>query len=135
MKMKKIKQEKQETKKEIKLRYLNDTALQIEILKWLAIFTTLAVYDMNPISKICLGIIFLTDLGATKYTFDDLALKIIMLTLILAAFIADMTIMNASFITELLVVLVIIGVAGYKYVQYYLDYKVTSKERGDFNER
>lgn len=131
----KKKQEKQETKKERKMRYLNDTALQIEILKWLAIFTTLAVYDMNPISKICLGIIFLTDLGATKYTFDDLALKILMLTLILAAFIADMTMMNASFITELLVVLVIIGVAGYKYVQYYLDYKVTSKERGDFNER
>ena len=134
MKMKK-KQEKQETKKERKMRYLNDTALQIEILKWLAIFTTLAVYDMNPISKICLGIIFLTDLGATKYTFDDLALKILMVTLILSAFIADMTIMNTSVITELLVVLIIIGVAGYKYIQYYNDYKITSKERGDLDEK
>lgn len=131
MKMKK----KQESKKERKMRYLNDTALQIEILKWLTLFATLAVYDMNGLSEICLGIIFILDLGATKYAFDDLALKILMLTLILSAFIADMTIMNASFITELLVVLVIIGVAGYKYVQYYLDYKVTSKERGDFNER
>lgn len=131
----KKKQEKQETKKERKMRYLNDTALQIEILKWLAIFTTLAVYDMNPISKICLGIIFLTDLGATKYTFDDLALKILMVTLILSAFIADMTIMNTSVITELLVVLIIIGVAGYKYIQYYNDYKITSKERGDLDEK
>lgn len=131
----KKKQEKQETKKERKMRYLNDTALQIEILKWLAIFTTLAVYYMNPISKICLGIIFLTDLGATKYTFDDLALKILMVTLILSAFIADMTIMNTSVITELLVVLIIIGVAGYKYIQYYNDYKITSKERGDLDEK
>lgn len=131
----KKKQEKQETKKERKMRYLNDTALQIEILKWLAIFTTLAVYDMNPISKICLGIIFLTDLGATKYTFDDLALKILMITLILSAFIADMTIMNTSVITELLVVLIIIGVAGYKYIQCYNDYKITSKERGDLDEK
>ena len=134
MKMNK-KQEKQESKKERKMRYLNETALQIEILKWLAIFTTLAVYDMNPISKICLGIIFLTDLGATKYTFDDLALKILMVTLILSAFIADMTIMNTSVITELLVVLIIIGVAGYKYIQYYNDYKITSKERGDLDEK
>lgn len=129
------KQEKQESKKERKMRYLNETAVQLEILKWLAIFTTLAVYDMNPISKICLGIIFLTDLGATKYTFDDLALKILMVTLILSAFIADMTIMNTSVITELLVVLIIIGVAGYKYIQYYNDYKITSKERGDLDEK
>lgn len=134
MKMNK-KQEKQESKKERKMRYLNETAVQLEILKWLAIFTTLAVYDMNPISKICLGIIFLTDLGATKYTFDDLALKILMVTLILSAFIADMTIMNTSVITELLVVLIIIGVAGYKYIQYYNDYKITSKERGDLDEK
>ena len=84
MKMKK-KQEKQETKKERKMRYLNETAVQIEILKWLALFATVAVYDMNPYCKICLGIIFLTDLGATKYTFDDLALKILMITLILSA--------------------------------------------------
>ena len=134
MKMNK-KQEKQESKKERKMRYLNDTAAQIEMLKWLALFATVAVYDMNPYCKICLGITFLTDLGATKYTFDDLALKILMLILILSAFIADMQVMNVSFITELLVVLVIIGVAGYKYVQYYLDYKVTSKERDDLDER
>ena len=131
----KRKEEKQETKKERKLRYLNETAVQLEILKWLAIFTTLAVYDMNSISKICLGIIFLTDLGATKYAFDDLALKILMLTLILSAFIADMTMMNASFITELLIILIIIGVAGYKYIQCYNDYKITSKERGDLDEK
>ena len=107
----KKKQEKQETKKERKMRYLNETAVQIEILKWLALFATVAVYDMNPYCKICLGIIFLTDLGATKYTFDDLALKILMITLI------------------------IIGVAGYKYIQYYNDYKITSKERGDLDEK
>ena len=97
----KKKQEKQETKKERKMRYLNETAVQIEILKWLALFATLAVYDMNAISKLCLGIIFIVDLGATKYVMEDLALKILMITLILSAFIADMTIMNASFITEL----------------------------------
>jgi hypothetical protein len=134
MKMKK-KQEKQESKKERKMRYLNETAVQIEILKWLALFATVAVYDMNPYCKICLGIIFLTDLGATKYTFDDLALKILMITLILSAFIADMQVLNASVITELLVVLIIIGVAGYKYIQYYNDYKITSKERGDLDEK
>ena len=125
----KKKQEKQETKKQRKMRYLNDTALQIEILKWLTLFATLAVYD------ICLGIIFILDLGATKYAFDDLALKILMLTLILSAFIADMTIMNATFITELLIILMIIGVAGYKYIQCYNDYKITSKERGDLDEK
>ena len=134
MKMKK-KQEKQETKKEIKLRYLNDVALKNEAIKWIAIFITLIIYDMNTISKVCLGIIFVVDLGATKYVIKDLALKILVLILIMSAFIADMQVMNVSFITELLVVLVIIGVAGYKYVQYYLDYKVTSKERGDLDER
>lgn len=134
MKMKK-KQEKQESKKERKMRYLNETAVQIETLKWLVIFATLAVYDMNAISKLCLGIIFIVDLGATKYSFDDLALKILMVTLILSAFIADMTIMNTSVITELLVVLIIIGVAGYKYIQCYNDYKITSKERGDLDEK
>ena len=80
----KKKQEKQETKKERKMRYLNETAVQIEILKWLALFATVAVYDMNPYCKICLGIIFL---------------------------------------------------AGYKYIQYYNDYKITSKERGDLDEK
>lgn len=134
MKMKK-KQEKQETKKEIKLRYLNDVALKNEAIKWIAIFITLIIYDMNTISKVCLEIIFVVDLGATKYVIKDLALKILVLILIMSAFIADMQVMNVSFITELLVVLVIIGVAGYKYVQYYLDYKVTSKERGDLDER
>ena len=134
MKMKK-KQEKQETKKEIKLRYLNDVALKNEAIKWIAICITLIIYDMNTISKVCLGIIFVVDLGATKYVIKDLALKILVLILIMSAFIADMQVMNVSFITELLVVLVIIGVAGYKYVQYYLDYKVTSKERGDLDER
>ena len=134
MKMKK-KQEKQETKKEIKLRYLNDVALKNEAIKWIAIFITLIIYDMNTISKVCLGIIFVVDLGATKYVIKDLALKILVLILIMSAFIADMQVMNVSFITESLVVLVIIGVAGYKYVQYYLDYKVTSKERGDLDER
>lgn len=134
MKMKK-KQEKQETKKEIKLRYLNDVALKNETIKWIAIFITLIIYDMNTISKVCLGIIFVVDLGATKYVIKDLALKILVLILIMSAFIADMQVMNVSFITESLVVLVIIGVAGYKYVQYYLDYKVTSKERGDLDER
>ena len=129
------KQEKQESKKERKMRYLNETAVQIEILKWLALFATVAVYDMNPYCKICLGITFLTDLGATKYTFDDLALKILMLILILSAFIVDMTIMNASVITELLIILIIIGVAGYKYIQCYNDYKITSKERGDLDEK
>jgi hypothetical protein len=133
MKMKK-KQEKQESKKE-KMRYLNDTAAQIEMLKWLALFATVAVYDMNPYCKICLGITFLTDLGATKYTFDDLALKILMLILILSAFIADMQVMNATFITKLLIILIIIGVAGYKYIQCYNDYKITSKERGDLDEK
>ena len=123
MKMKK-KQEKQESKKERKMRYLNDTAAQIEMLKWLALFATVAVYDMNPYCKICLGITFLTDLGATKYTFDDLALKILMLILILSAFIADMQVMNATFITKLLIILIIIGVAGYKYIQCYNDYKI-----------
>ena len=122
-------------KKKRKMRYLNETAVQIEILKWLALLAIVAVYDMNPYCKICLGIIFLTDLGATKYSFDDLALKILMITLILSAFIADMTIMNASVITKLLVVLIIIGVAGYKYIQYYNDYKITSKERGDLDEK
>lgn len=131
----KKKQEKQETKKERKMRYLNETAVQIEILKWLALFATLAVYDMNLISKICLGIIFIVDLGATKYVMEDLALKILIITLILSAFIADMTIMNAPVITELLVVLIIIGVAGYKYIQCYNDYKITSKERGDLDEK
>lgn len=131
----KKKQEKQETKKQRKMRYLNDTALQIEILKWLTLFATLAVYDMNGLSEICLGIIFILDLGATKYAFDDLALKILMLILILSAFIADMTIMNATFITELLIILMIIGVAGYKYIQCYNDYKITSKERGDLDEK
>lgn len=131
----KKKQEKQETKKERKMRYLNETAVQIEILKWLALFATLAVYDMNAISKLCLGIIFIVDLGATKYVMEDLALKILMITLILSAFIADMTIMNASFITELLIILIIIGVAGYKYIQCYNDYKITSKERGDLDEK
>lgn len=131
----KKKQEKQETKKERKMRYLNETAVQIEILKWLALFATLAVYDMNAISKLCLGIIFVVDLGATKYVMEDLALKILMITLILSAFIADMTIMNASFITELLIILIIIGVAGYKYIQCYNDYKITSKERGDLDEK
>ena len=135
MKMKKIKQEKQETKKEIKLRYLNDKAVGNEAIKWIAIFITLIIYDMNPISKVVLGIIFIVDLGATKYVMEDLALKILMITLILSAFIADMTIMDTSFITELLIVLIIIGVAGYKYVQYYFDYKVTSKERGDYDEK
>lgn len=134
MKMKK-KQEKQESKKERKMRYLNDTAAQIEMLKWLALFATVAVYDMNPYCKICLGITFLTDLGATKYTFDDLALKILMLILILSAFIADMQVMNATFITKLLIILIIIGVAGYKYIQCYNDYKITSKERGDLDEK
>lgn len=134
MKMNK-KQEKQESKKERKMRYLNETAVQIEILKWLAIFTTLAVYDMNGLSEICLGIIFILDLGATKYAFDDIALKILMLTLILSAFIADMTVINATFITELLIILIIIGVAGYKYIQCYNDYKITSKERGDLDEK
>ena len=117
------------------MRYLNETAVQIEILKWLALFATLAVYDMNAISKLCLGIIFIVDLGATKYVMEDLALKILMITLILSAFIADMTIMNTSVITELLVVLIIIGVAGYKYIQCYNDYKITSKERGDLDEK
>ena len=131
----KKKQERQETKKERKMRYLNETAVQIEILKWLALFATLAVYDMNAISKLCLGIIFIVDLGATKYVMEDLALKILMITLILSAFIADMTIMNTSVITELLVVLIIIGVAGYKYIQCYNDYKITSKERGDLDEK
>lgn len=131
MKMKK----KQESKKERKMRYLNDTAAQIEMLKWLALFATVAVYDMNPYCKICLGITFLTDLGATKYTFDDLALKILMLILILSAFIADMQVMNATFITKLLIILIIIGVAGYKYIQCYNDYKITSKERGDLDEK
>lgn len=126
---------KQESKKERKMRYLNETAVQIEILKWLAIFTTLAVYDMNGLSEICLGIIFILDLGATKYAFDDIALKILMLTLILSAFIADMTVINATFITELLIILIIIGVAGYKYIQCYNDYKITSKERGDLDEK
>lgn len=134
MKMNK-KQEKQESKKERKMRYLNDTAAQIEMLKWLALFATVAVYDMNPYCKICLGITFLTDLGATKYTFDDLALKILMLILILSAFIADMQVMNATFITKLLIILIIIGVAGYKYIQCYNDYKITSKERGDLDEK
>lgn len=134
MKMKK-KQEKQESKKERKMRYLNDTAAQIEMLKWLALFAIVAVYDMNPYCKICLGITFLTDLGATKYTFDDLALKILMLILILSAFIADMQVMNATFITKLLIILIIIGVAGYKYIQCYNDYKITSKERGDLDEK
>lgn len=134
MKMKK-KQEKQETKKQRKMRYLNETAAQIEMLKWLALFATVAVYDMNPYCKICLGITFLTDLGATKYTFDDLALKILMLILILSAFIADMQVMNATFITKLLIILMIIGVAGYKYIQCYNDYKITSKERGDLDEK
>lgn len=134
MKMNK-KQEKQESKKERKMRYLNDTAAQIEMLKWLALFATVAVYDMNPYCKICLGITFLTDLGATKYTFDDLALKILMLILILSAFIADMQVMNATFITKLLIILMIIGVAGYKYIQCYNDYKITSKERGDLDEK
>jgi len=131
----KKKQEKQESKKERKMRYLNDTAAQIEMLKWLALFATVAVYDMNPYCKICLGITFLTDLGATKYTFDDLALKILMLILILSAFIADMQVMNATFITKLLIILIIIGVAGYKYIQCYNDYKITSKERGDLDEK
>lgn len=126
---------KQESKKERKMRYLNDTAAQIEMLKWLALFATVAVYDMNPYCKICLGITFLTDLGATKYTFDDLALKILMLILILSAFIADMQVMNATFITKLLIILIIIGVAGYKYIQCYNDYKITSKERGDLDEK
>ena len=134
MKMNK-KQEKQESKKERKMRYLNDTAAQIEMLKWLALFATVAVYDMNPYCKICLGITFLTDLGATKYTFDDLALKILILILILSAFIADMQVMNATFITKLLIILMIIGVAGYKYIQCYNDYKITSKERGDLDEK
>ena len=70
MKMKK-KQEKQETKKEIKLRYLNDVALKNEAIKWIAIFITLIIYDMNTISKVCLGIIFVVDLGATKYVIKD----------------------------------------------------------------
>ena len=131
----KKKQEKQETKKEIKLRYLNDVALKNEAIKWIAIFITLIIYDMNTISKVCLGIIFVVDLGATKYVIKDLALKILMMILIISAFIADMTVMNTSFITELVVILIIIGVAGYKYVQCYLDYKVTSKERGDLDER
>ena len=134
MKMKK-KQEKQETKKEIKLRYLNDVALKNEAIKWIEIFITLIIYDMNTISKVCLGIIFVVDLGATKYVIKDLALKILVLILIMSAFIADMQVMNVSFITELVLILIIIGVAGYKYVQYYLDYKVTSKERGDLDER
>lgn len=133
--MKKIKQEKQETKKEIKLRYLNDKAVGNEAIKWIAIFITLIIYEMNPISKVVLGIIFIVDLGATKYVMEDLALKILMITLILSAFIADMTMMDSSFISELLIILIIIGVAGYKYVQYYLDYKVTSKERGDYDEK
>lgn len=123
------------SKKVRKMRYLNDTAAQIEMLKWLALFATVAVYDMNPYCKICLGITFLTDLGATKYTFDDLALKILMLILILSAFIADMQVMNATFITKLLIILMIIGVAGYKYIQCYNDYKITSKERGDLDEK
>ena len=105
------------------------------MLKWLALFATVAVYVMNPYCNICLGITFLTDLGSTKYTFDDLALKILMLILILSAFIADMQVMNATFITKLLIILIIIGVAGYKYIQCYNDYKITSKERGDLDEK
>lgn len=130
-----MKMNKKQEKQERKMRYLNDTAAQIEMLKWLALFATVAVYDMNPYCKICLGITFLTDLGATKYTFDDLALKILMLILILSAFIADMQVMNATFITKLLIILMIIGVAGYKYIQCYNDYKITSKERGDLDEK
>lgn len=119
---------KQEEKKERKLRYLNDTAFQIESLKWLAILISLAVYDMNLISKICLVIIFLTDIGATKYCFTDLALKLLIIILILAAFIADVKTINLSFITEILIVLIILIIAGYKYIRYYKEYISISKK-------
>ena len=126
---------KQEEKKERKLRYLNDTAFQSESLKWLAILISLAVYDMNLISKICLVIIFLTDIGATKYCFTDLALKLLMIILILAAFIADVKTINLSFITEILIVLIILIIAGYKYIRYYKEYISISKKRDDYDER
>ena len=126
---------KQEEKKERKLRYLNDTAFQIESLKWLAILISLSVYDMNLISKICLVIIFLTDIGATKYCFTDLALKLLMIILILAAFIADVKTINLSFITEILIVLIILIIAGYKYIRYYKEYISISKKRDDYYER
>ena len=134
MKMKK-EQEKKLSEKEQKKRYLNDTAAQIESLKWLAIFITLAVYDMNLISKICLVIIFLTELWATKYAFEDIALKILIIILILSAFIADMTVINSSFITEILIVLIILVIAGYKYIRYYKEYISISKKRDDYDER
>ena len=126
---------KQEEKKERKLRYLNDTAVQIESLKWLFIFMTLSIYDMNLITKVCLVIIFLTDIGATKYCFTDLALKLLMIILILGVFIADVKTINLSFITEILIVLIILVIAGYKYIRYYKEYISTSKKRDDYYER
>ena len=128
MKMKK-EQEKQEKK-----RYLNETAAQIEMLKWIVILITLAFYDMKGILIVALIIISVTDWSATKWCFDDIALKILMMTLILASFVVDISIINVGSIAEILIVIVIISITGYYYLNIWKEYRLLSKRRGDYNE-
>lgn len=135
MKMNK-KQEKQEKKlseKEQKKRYLNDTAAQLEMLKWILILITLAFYDMKGLLVVALIIISITDWSATKWCFDDIALKMLMMTLILSSFIVDISIINVASIAELLIV-IIISITGYYYLNIWKEYRVLNKRRGDYNE-
>ena len=133
MKMKKEK-EKKLSEKEQKKRYLNDTAAQIEMLKWILILITLAFYNMKGLLVVALIIISITDWSATKWCFDDIALKMLMMTLILSSFIADISIINVASIAELLIVIIIISITGYYYLNIWKEYRVLNKRRGDYNE-